>query len=114
MKVILLVLQLKWIKQLFVNEKFGTRRKRKVFEAPHCSHYKKNFDKVDVPIRNTKAKALLFKIIDKFGILAFVVDRQKMYSLWHTYYLKALFDAGVDNAFPPLNDISGQYMLNMK
>ena len=57
--------------ELFAIETFGSTGKGKVFEAPDCSHYMKDFDKGDVAIRNPKAKALLSEITNKFGTLAF-------------------------------------------
>lgn len=57
--------------ELFAIETFGSTGKGKVFDAPDCSHYMKNFDAVDVPLRNPKAKALLHEITNRFGTLAF-------------------------------------------
>ena len=48
--------------ELFAIETFGSTGKGRVFDAPDCSHYMKNFEASDVPLRNPKAKALLNEI----------------------------------------------------
>jgi len=58
--------------ELFAIETFGSiNGKGKVFEAPDCSHYMKNFEAGEVPLRHPKAKALLAEISNRFGTLAF-------------------------------------------
>lgn len=57
--------------ELFAIETFGTTGNGTVHNAPDCSHYMKNFDKEEVPIRNPKAKALLKEIETRFDTLAF-------------------------------------------
>lgn len=61
--------------ELFAIKTFGSTDEGKVFDAPDCSHYMKNFDAVDYPIRNPKAKALLHEIKNRFGTLAFFRKR---------------------------------------
>jgi methionyl aminopeptidase len=57
--------------ELFAIETFGSTGKGRVFEGNDCSHYMKNFDAKEVPLRNPKAKALLAEITNKFSTLAF-------------------------------------------
>jgi methionyl aminopeptidase len=56
--------------ELFAIETFGSTGKGRVFNAPDCSHYMRNFEMGDVPLRNPKAKALLTHINNNFGTLA--------------------------------------------
>ena len=49
--------------ELFAIETFGSTGKGKVFDAPDCSHYMKNFEAVDVSFRNPKVKTLLNEFI---------------------------------------------------
>jgi len=58
--------------ELFAIETFGSiRGKGQVYEESDCSHYMKNYDWDNGNIRNSKAKALLAEITNRFGTLAF-------------------------------------------
>jgi len=57
--------------ELFAIETFGSTGKGMVFNAPDCSHFMKDFETEDVPLRNPKARALLKEITNRFGTLAF-------------------------------------------
>lgn len=96
--------------ELFAIETFGSTGKGSIFNAPDCSHYMINQDCGDVAIRNPKAKALLAEIKNKFHTLAFC--RRWLEPTWPRHFapLKALVDANVVTAYPPLNDISGCYV----
>lgn len=48
--------------ELFAIETFGSTGKGRVFDAPDCSHYMRNWDVGEVPLRNPKAKALMNEI----------------------------------------------------
>jgi len=97
--------------ELFAIETFGSiGGKGKVFEAPDCSHYMKNFDRGDVPLRNPKAKALLHEINNRFGTLAFCRKWLDETFPRHIAPLNELVRTGVVDAYPPLNDISGSYV----
>lgn len=48
--------------ELFAIETFGSTGKGRVFDAPDCSHYMRNWDVDEVPLRNPKAKALMSEI----------------------------------------------------
>ena len=96
--------------ELFAIETFGSTGKGRVFDAPDCSHYMKDFDKDDVPIRNPKARALLNEINNRFSTLAFCRRWIEDAFPRHIVPLKALVDAGVINPYPPLNDINGCYV----
>ena len=97
--------------ELFAIETFGSiNGKGRVFEAPDCSHYMKNFDAGDVPLRNPKAKALLHEINTRFGTLAFARKWLEETFPRHIVPLKALVDGGVVDPYPPLNDVMGSYV----
>jgi methionyl aminopeptidase len=96
--------------ELFAIETFGSTGKGKVFDAPDCSHYMKNFDASDVPLRNPKAKALLNEISNRFGTLAFCRKWLEETFPRHIAPLRQLVDAGVVDPYPPLNDVSGSYV----
>ena len=91
-------------------ETFGSTGKGKVFDVPDCSHYMKNFDEVDVPLRNPKAKALLHEITNRFETLAFCRKWLEEAFPRHIATLKQLVDSGVVDAYPPLNNISECYL----
>ena len=70
----------------------------------------KEFDASPAPLWNPKAKALLNFIDKNYGTLAFCWKWVE----WdgfdkHLIPLKALCDAGIVNAYPPLNDNVGSY-----
>ena len=96
--------------ELFAIETFGSTGKGRVNNAPDCSHYMKNFDAPEVPIRNPKAKALLAEITNRFGTLAFCRRWIEDSFPRHIASLKQLVDAGVVDPYPPLNDIEGCYV----
>ena len=96
--------------ELLAIEKFDSKGKVKAFDAPDCSHYKKNFDALDVPLRNPKAKALLHEITSRFGTLAFCRKWLEENFPRVIDPLKQLVDAGVVDAYPLLNYISGCYV----
>lgn len=82
-----------------------------ISEDVDCSHYMKDFYAQPVPLRNPKAKALLAHIDNNYGTLAFCrkwVEESGFEK--HLVPLKALVDAGVVNAYPPLSDIPGCYV----
>ena len=53
--------------ELYAIETFGSTGKGYVMEGPDCSHYMKDFDAPEVPIRSPKAKALLHFIDKHYG-----------------------------------------------
>lgn len=93
--------------ELFAIETFGSTGKGRVFNGNDCSHYMKNFDAKDVPIRNPKAKALLAEINNKFSTLAFCRRWIEDKFPRHIVPLKQLVEAGVIDAYPPLDDVMG-------
>lgn len=96
--------------ELYAIETFGSTGKGLVLETPDCSHFMKDFNAPQVPLRNPKAKALLNFIDKHYGTLAFCrrwVDRDGFDK--HLIPLKQLVDAGVVNEYPPLSDTSGCY-----
>ena len=93
--------------ELFAIETFGSTGKGHVFEAPNCSHYMKNFDAEEVPLRNNKAKALMSEITNKFGTLAFCRKWLEESFPRHIVPLNMLVNSGMIDAYPPLNDIPG-------
>ncbi len=90
----------------------------------HHSHYMKDFEATRVPLRMTKAKALLAHINKTFDTLPFCrrwLDRPDGGSTHVNgpnggqqtkYYgsLKHLCDAGIVQAYPPLCDVAGSYV----
>lgn len=96
--------------ELFAIETFGSTGKGRVFDGPDCSHYMRNFDMGEVPIRNTKAKALLSEINNRFGTLAFCRKWLEETFPRHIAPLRMLCDAGVIDPYPPLNDVMGSYV----
>jgi len=95
--------------ELYAIETFGSTGKGVVYDDVDCSHYMKNFDIGEVPIRNTKAKQLLGTINKNFGTLAFCRKWLEEFFPRHLMPLKMLCDANVINAYPPLSDIRGCY-----
>jgi methionyl aminopeptidase len=93
--------------ELFAIETFGSTGKGHVYEAPDCSHYMRDFDMDDVPLRNPKARALLHEINNKFSTLAFCRRWIEDAFPRHIVPLRALVESGIVKAYPPLNDISG-------
>jgi len=82
-----------------------------VNEDMDCSHYMKDFYAQPAPLRNPRAKALLNHIDQNYSTLAFC-RRWIEDSGFEKHYapLKALVDAGIVNAYPPLSDIEGSYV----
>ena len=80
-------------------------------EDNDCSHYMKDFYAQPVPLRNPKAKALLAHIDNNYSTLAFCrkwIEESGFEK--HLSPLRALVDAGIVNAYPPLVDIPGSYV----
>ncbi len=76
-----------------------------------CSHYMKDFNANQVPLRNPKAKALLAHIDNNYSTLAFCrrwIEDAGFEK--HLIPLKQLVDSGMINAYPPLSDIPGSYV----
>lgn len=96
--------------ELFAIETFGSTGRGRVVSAPDCSHYMKNFDVADLPIRNAKAKALDAEITNRFGTLAFCRRWLEETFPKHLVPLKNLVDSGIVEAYPPLNDSPGSYV----
>ena len=69
----------------------------------------KEFDVDHVPIRDSKARALLNTINKEFGTLAWCRKWLEDYFPRHLRPLKTLCDAGIVKAYPPLSDIKGCY-----
>ena len=90
-------------------ETFGTTGKGRVYEDLDCSHYMKDFDVGDVPIRDGKARGLLNVINREFGTLAWCRKWLEEFYPRHIMPLKRLVDAGVIKAYPPLSDVRGCY-----
>jgi methionyl aminopeptidase len=96
--------------EFFAIETFGSTGKGHVHDDMETSHYMKNFDVANVPIRVTKSKQLLSVIERNFGTLAFC--RRWLDRLNQTKYLislKNLCDIGVVDPYPPLCDVKGCY-----
>jgi len=96
--------------EFFAIETFGSTGKGHVHDDMETSHYMKNFDVANVPIRVTKSKQLLSVIDKHFGTLAFC--RRWLDRLNQTKYLislKNLCDIGIVDPYPPLCDIKGCY-----
>ena len=68
--------------EVYAIETFGTTGKGIVYEEKDCSHYMKDFDAGQVPIRNGKAKSLLSFINKQYGTLGKL--------LTHHYFWPAL------------------------
>ena len=98
--------------EVYAIETFGSTGKGVVFEGIDCSHYMKDFDAGNVPLRNSKAKALLHHINKNYGTLAFCkrwIERDG-FKGGFILPLKNLCDEGVVRAYPPLIDIPGSYV----
>lgn len=90
-------------------ETFGSTGKGHVYEDLDCSHYMRDFDMEDVPIRDGKARGLLNVINREFGTLAFCRKWLEEFFPRHIMPLKRLVDTGIVKAYPPLSDINGCY-----
>lgn len=90
-------------------ETFGSTGKGRVLDDIDCSHYMKNFDAEDVPIRDSKARGLLNVINREFGTLAFCRKWLEEYFPRHIIPLKRLVEANIIEAYPPLVDVPGCY-----
>ncbi|CAG8568563.1 376_t:CDS:10 [Paraglomus brasilianum] len=96
--------------ECFAIETFGSTGKGYVHEDGECSHYAKKHDTPHIPLRVTKAKALLGTINKNFGTLPFC--RRYLDRLGETKYLfalKNLVDVGLVEQYPPLCDIKSSY-----
>jgi methionyl aminopeptidase len=96
--------------ELFAIETFGSTGKGRVFDAPDCSHYMRDWDVDEMPLRNPKAKALLAEITNRFGTLAWCRRWLDETFPRHIAPLKNLVDSGMIKPYPPLNDVSGCYV----
>eukprot|EP00004_Rigifila_ramosa_P007545 TRINITY_DN1854_c0_g1_i1.p4 TRINITY_DN1854_c0_g1~~TRINITY_DN1854_c0_g1_i1.p4 ORF type:complete len:284 (-),score=77.47 TRINITY_DN1854_c0_g1_i1:18-869(-) len=97
--------------EFFAIETFGSTGRGLVHEDLECSHYMKNFDVGNVPLRLPKAKQLLGTITKNFGTLAFC--RRFLDRLGETRYLAALrnlVDVGIVQDYPPLCDVKGSFV----
>lgn len=111
--------------ELYAIETFGTTGNGWIVEdeSMECSHYMKSYDAPHVPLRSPSAKKLLTHINRTFGTLAFcrrwlerddggsfavngITGKQENYMPG----LRALCDAGIVDACPPLVDIKGSYV----
>ena len=98
--------------EVYAIETFGSTGKGVVLEGPDWSHYMKDFDAGVVPLRNSKAKALLGHINRNYGTLAFCkrwIERDG-FKGGFLIPLKNLWDEGLVRAYPPLLDIPGSYV----
>jgi methionyl aminopeptidase len=96
--------------EFFAIETFGSTGRGHVHDDMETSHYMKNFDVTNVPVRVTKSRQLLSVIDKHFGTLAFC--RRWLDRLNQTKYLislKNLCDIGIVDPYPPLCDIKGCY-----
>ena len=57
--------------ELYAIETFGSTGKGYVWEDGDCSHYMRDFDKVNAGIKHPKGKKLLNLIEENFSTLAF-------------------------------------------
>ena len=73
-------------------ETFGSTGKGHVYEDLDCSHYMREFDLDDVPIRDGKARGLLNVINREFGTLAWCRKWLEEYFPRHIMPLKRLVD----------------------
>ncbi len=97
--------------EFYAIETFGSTGRGFVNEDMECSHYMKNFNVNNIPVRMANAKSLLTAISKNFGTLAFCrrwLDRsgQQRYLL----SLKNLIDLGIIQPYPPLVDTKGSYV----
>lgn len=90
-------------------ETFASTGKGVVYDDLDCSHYMLKFDREQVPLRNQKARQLLGVIEKNFSTLAFCRKWLEEHFPRHLVPLKALCDAEIVEAYPPLSDISGCY-----
>ena len=90
-------------------ETFGSTGRGHVYEDLDCSHYMREFDLDDVPIRDGKARGLLNVINREFGTLAWCRKWLEEYFPRHIMPLKRLVDQGIVKAYPPLSDVNGCY-----
>lgn len=109
--------------ELYAIETFGSTGRGYVVEDMECSHYMKNFNAPQVPLRMPKSKRLLSHINKTFGNLAFCrrwLERQDGGSATVNGYkgkqkkyisaLKDLCDVGIVQAYPPLCESKGSYV----
>ena len=97
--------------EVYAIETFGSTGKGLVFDQPDCSHYMKEYGIGKVPIKNSKARALISHINKHYGTLAFCKRWLERDGFKGGYImpLKHLVDEGVVSAHPPLHDIPGSY-----
>jgi len=102
--------------EFYAIETFASTGRGYVYEDLECSHYMKNYDSVAKPVpRNAAAKQLLQHIDQTFGTLPFCrrwLDDQGQ--LRHLMALKALVDAEIINAYPPLCEAKGVFTSQME
>lgn len=93
-------------------ETFGSTGDGVVYNGPDCSHYMLNFDYADdapATFKTKDARTLFTTIKDNFSTLAFARKWLEEVSPKHFTPLKALVDANIVKAYPPLYDIEGCY-----
>ncbi|ODV93061.1 hypothetical protein PACTADRAFT_52179 [Pachysolen tannophilus NRRL Y-2460] len=96
--------------ETFAIETFGSTGRGYVISQGECSHYAKNKDVANIPIRLNRAKQLLATIDKNFGTLPWC--RRYLDRLGEEKYLLALnqlVKSGVVQDYPPLVDIKGSY-----
>ncbi|KAH3666688.1 hypothetical protein WICMUC_005505 [Wickerhamomyces mucosus] len=96
--------------EAFAIETFGSTGRGYVIAEGECSHYAKNVDAPNVPLRLNRAKTLLASIDKHFGTLPFC--RRYLDRIGEEKYLLALntlVKEGIVQDYPPLNDIPGSY-----
>ncbi|CCH47126.1 hypothetical protein BN7_6737 [Wickerhamomyces ciferrii] len=96
--------------ETFAIETFGSTGRGYVVAEGECSHYAKNVDAPNVPLRLNKAKSLLATIDENFGTLPFC--RRYLDRLGEEKYLLALNNlvkSGIVQDYPPLMDSKGSY-----
>ena len=96
--------------EFYAIETFGSTGRGVVHDDLECSHYMKNFNARNVPLRLPRTKQLLSSINKHFGTLAFC--KRYLERVGETKYamaLKQLVDARIVDPYPPLCDIRGCY-----
>ena len=96
--------------EVFAIETFGSTGRGHVIEDLECSHYMRNKDCLDAPVRNDKAKSLMKWLDTHYGTLPFCrkwLDMQGQTR--HLGNLNQLCDAGAVDRYPPLCDVKGCY-----
>lgn len=96
--------------EVFAIETFGSTGRGYVTNQGEVSHYGRNTDAVNVPVRLNSAKSLLSVIDKNFGTLPFC--RRYLDRLGQDKYLlglNTLVRSGIVDEYPPLYDSPGSY-----